>query len=99
MTVRVLTTARRDLADGFWFYGDNEAGLGDYFLAGIYEDLVRLRDRAGVHRNIPDGSFRMNTRKFHHAIYYRIRDEVAEVHAIIDCRRSPEWIRDRLSKS
>lgn len=99
MTVRVLTTARKDLADAFWFYEDKDTGVGDYFLAGIYEELLRLGKRAGVHRKIPGDSFRMNTRKFHHAIYYRIRDEVVEVHAIIDCRRSPEWIRDRLRKS
>ncbi len=99
MTLRVLDTARTDLASGYWFYEEQNPGVGSYFLTSIYSDLHQLSKTAGVHRKLPDGSHRMNARKFPYAIYYRINGGAAEVHAILDSRRSPEWIRQRLRDS
>lgn len=96
MTVSVLKTARADLAGGYWFYEKQEPGLGNYFLQRIYEDMSLLSDIAGIHRQLANGTHKMIARRFPYAIYYRINGEIVEVHAIIDCRRSPDWIRQRL---
>jgi len=31
-------------------------------------------------------------------VYYRIIDDVVVVFAVLDCRRDPSWIRERLMK-
>lgn len=51
---------------------------------------------AGIHRKIVNGSHRMIARRFPYAIYCKINQGVVEVNGIIDCRRSPDWIKKRL---
>ncbi len=92
MTITVLKTARADLSEGYRFYEGQEPGLGDYFLQSIYLDLKALGRVAGIHRKMSNGSHRMIAHRFPYAIY----QGVVEVSAIIDCRRSPEWIKQRL---
>jgi plasmid stabilization system protein ParE len=98
MTVLVLKTARADLVAGYWFYEQQEAGLGDYFLRRIYEDLELLARVAGIHRKTTSGLYKMVARRFPYAIFYRINGDVVEVFAILDGRRSPEWIRQQLKR-
>ncbi len=98
MIVRVLATARSALVAGYWFYEEQQAGLGGYYLASIYADLARLEHVAGVHRRISGGHHRMIARRFPFAIYYRMNGHTAEVRAILDCRRSPDWIARQLRR-
>lgn len=98
MTVRVLQTARADLSAGYWFYEEQEPGLGDYFLRRIYEDLELLSLIAGVHRKTPQGYHKMIARRFPYAIFYRLNGDAVEVFAILDGRRSPDWIRQQLKR-
>jgi hypothetical protein len=44
-------------------------------------------------------SIDMLSRRFPFAIYYELEDEVAYVYAILDLRRDPLWIAQRLSES
>ena len=97
MTVSVLKTARADLSQGYWFYEAQEPGLGTYFLRRVYEDLALLGGIAGIHRKIANDSHKMIARRFPYAIYYKINQGIVEVNAIIDCRRSPDWIKKRLT--
>jgi len=39
-----------DLAEGFWFYEIQEAGLGDSFSSHLRADIERLKVTSGVHR-------------------------------------------------
>ncbi|MGB6220125.1 type II toxin-antitoxin system RelE/ParE family toxin [Haloferula sp.] len=89
--------ARNDLAEGFVFYEKQETGAGDYFLISIKAEIESLRWMAGTHRQI-GGFHRSNCRNFPHLIYYRFDRETISVIAVIDNRRSPEWIRKRLSE-
>jgi hypothetical protein len=98
MIVRVLATARSDLVAAYSFYKDQQAGLGDYFLTSIYADLARLELLAGVHRKIPGSYHRTIARRFPFAIYHRMNGLTAEVRAILDCRRSPDWIARQLRR-
>jgi len=38
----------------------------------------------------------MLSERFPFAIYYTVSGNEIKIHAIIDCRRDPAWIRDRL---
>ena len=98
MTVRVLKTARADLADGYWFYETQAPGLGAYFVRQIHEDLERLGHIAGIHRKTHDGLHKMIARRFPYAIYYRIEGDTVGVNAILVGRRAPTWIRKRLGQ-
>ena len=82
--------------DGFAFYERQADGLGNYFLDSIFSDIESLRIYAGIH-SIHFGYNRLLSRRFPFAIYYLIQGEVLRVYAILDCRRNPAWIRERLS--
>ena len=95
MKVQVLEEATADLADGFRFYERQAAGLGDYFLDSLWSDIESLRLYAGVHA-IHHGYHRLLSKRFPFAIYYRIEDGVARVRAVLDCRRDPDRVSERL---
>lgn len=88
MTVKLTASAVKDLEDGARFYERKESGLGSYFLDTLHAEIDALRSHAGVHR-IVFGKHRFHSKRFPHAIYYVVRNEVIEVRAIIDSRRDP----------
>lgn len=96
MKVRLLTAAVADIRQDVRYFESQSPGLGKYFRFCIKEDLQRLRVHAGIHAR-EHGHFRMISKRFPHVIYYEILDGVAVVAAIIDNRRDPEWIAERLS--
>jgi plasmid stabilization system protein ParE len=96
MTIVVLRSARRTVADGIRFYEDQEAGLGAYFLNSIMSDIRSLRIYAGVHQIYEDRYYRMPCKTFPYSIYYRIENSDIKVYAILDDRRDPELIGKRL---
>jgi hypothetical protein len=81
--------------DGFCFYEAQQAGLGDYFLDSLFSDIDSLQLFAGIHRRHL-GFYRLLSKRFPFAIYYRIEGKVVNVHAVMDCRQNPERIRERL---
>ena len=96
MRLRILESASQDLIDGWHFYERRERGLGDYFLDSLYSDVDSLQLYAGIHQK--HGEYhRMLSRRFPFAIYYKQSDDIAVVHAVLDCRRSPAWIHARLN--
>ena len=98
MKIEILDDAGDDLIVGFRFYEEQADGLGSYFLDSIFADIDSLLIYAGVHR-VVYGSHRSLASRFPFAIYYRIEGEVVRVRAILDCRRSPTWIRRRLHRA
>lgn len=95
MNVQVLDEATVDLADGYHFYERQAEGLGDYFLDSLWSDINSLRLYAGIHV-IYHGYYRLLSRRFPYAVYYRVDDGVARVRAVLDCRRDPDWTSKRL---
>ena len=95
MRIEILDEAEQDLVDGFAFYERQSKGLGDYFLDSIFSDVESLYLYAGIHA-LHFGYHRLLAKRFPFAIYYRIQNEVVRVYAILDCRRYPARIRDRL---
>jgi len=97
MRLQILESAQRDLAEGFRFYERQREGLGNYFLDSLFSDIDSLRIYAGVHSFHFGRYHRMLSKRFPFAIYYRCEDDLVMVYAVLDCRRNPAWIRQRLS--
>jgi len=96
MKVEVLDEAEEDLVDGFRFYEGQAEGLGEYFLDSLSSDIDSLQIYAGIHP-LHFGYHRLLAKRFPFAIYYRVDNEVARVYAVLDCRRDPASIQDRLT--
>jgi plasmid stabilization system protein ParE len=97
MIVRISSDAEQDIADGFWFYEGQAAGLGDYFRSAIIADIESLAFFGGIHERLGD-YHRSLSRRFPFTIYDRVDDGTVTVVAVLDARRSPSWIRDRLGR-
>jgi hypothetical protein len=95
MKIFILPSAMDDLAYGFLFYEKQEAGLGDYFLNSLLADVDSLRLYAGIHRKV-FGFHRLLSKRFPFAMYYEMEMQQTFVRAILDCRRDPKWIRQKL---
>ena len=93
--IRILPSAREDLAVGADFYETQEEGLGTYFLESLFGEIDKLHRYAGIHP-IVFGYHRMLSERFPYAIYYLRDEDSTVVKAILDCRRDPEWIQARL---
>jgi len=96
MRVEILESAHEDLMDGFWFYEDQELGLGDYFIDSMYAELGALRLYAGIHVRRHD-FYRSIARRFPYSIYYEIDGDTVQVYAVLDDRHDPDWIAVHLS--
>ncbi|KAB2639344.1 MAG: type II toxin-antitoxin system RelE/ParE family toxin [Verrucomicrobia bacterium] len=94
--VIVLQEAASDIEQGIDFYNAIEEGVGLYFRDSIIADLRRLGVYFGEHR-IHLRFFRALASRFPYAIYYQDRDGIRQIVAVLDLRRSPEWIRDQLT--
>ncbi len=96
MKIKILQSAKEDLKEGFHFYEFQESGIGRYFLEALSADIESLRLFAGIHSVYFDRYYRLLSKRFPFAIYYRIQKNEVRVYAVIDCRRNPAWIRQRL---
>jgi len=95
MRIEILNLAIEDLIQGFRFYESQSKGLGDYFIDSIFSDIESLQLYAGIH-TLYFGYHRLLAKRFPFAIYYRLKKEIVRVYAVLDCRRNPAGIRDRL---
>jgi plasmid stabilization system protein ParE len=98
MNIRLLEFAKDDLRSGWSFYERQSPGLGNTFLAAIDSDVQTLALYAGTHLKL-DGFYRMLIKQFPFALYYLINESSIDIYAILDCRRDPIWICDRLATS
>jgi plasmid stabilization system protein ParE len=95
MKIIILKSAKRDLKEGFTFYESRQAGLGSYFLETLFSDIESLRLFAGIHSVHFGNYYRLLSHRFPFAVYYRIKNNDIRIHAIVDCRKNPAWIRNR----
>lgn len=96
MNIEILDRAELDLLDGFHFYEKQEAGLGFYLLENLYADIEALKLTAGIHLKPHNDFHRLLSKRFPFAIYYKVKGDTAFVHAVVDGRRNPVWIRQHL---
>jgi plasmid stabilization system protein ParE len=95
MKAVILPSAMDDLAEGFLFYENQQEALGDYFLDSIFGDIDSLNVHGGIHRKV-FGFHRLLAKRFPYGIYYEIERNEIRVRAVLDCRRDPKWIRQKL---
>ena len=98
MKVEILSTAEDDLVDGHDFYERQEAGVGKYFLAKLFEEIDSLQDYAGTHRKWWD-KYRMLSRRFPFGIFYTIEKHTVYVAAVLDLRRRPSYLRRKVRRT
>jgi plasmid stabilization system protein ParE len=96
MKIRILQSAKTDLAEGYCFYESQASGIGIYFLESIYSDIDSLKLFAGVHPKFLGNYYRMLSKRFPFAIYYRVDNDEIGIYAVLDCRRNPAWIKKKL---
>ncbi|MDQ3623530.1 MAG: type II toxin-antitoxin system RelE/ParE family toxin [Verrucomicrobiota bacterium] len=96
MKIRILDHAEDDLIQGFAFYEKQQAGIGAYFLDSLASVIDSLLLYAGTHPTHFGRYYRLLSKRFPFAVYYPTSDDVAWVHAVLDCRRDPAWIREHL---
>ncbi|MFM9966814.1 MAG: hypothetical protein ACKVQK_00210 [Burkholderiales bacterium] len=97
MNIKILESASLDLVDGYRFYEVQSEGIGTYFLDSLYSDIDSLLISAGMH-SVHFGKYhRLLSKRFPFAIYYCVEEEAVLVYAVLDCRRDPAWIRNKLS--
>jgi hypothetical protein len=94
--IRISEEALHDLNDGFLFYEAQQRGLGDYFASCLRADIEGLRVTTGTHRVVYRDYHRLLSRIFPYGIFYTVEDDCAVVWAVIDLRRNPAWIRNKL---
>ncbi len=95
MTIKILDEAEKDIAIGMSFYESQKNGLGKFFLDSILSDIESLYIYAGIHIVISD-YYRLLSKRFPFSIYYKIRENIIYVYAVLDCRKDPNSIAKRL---
>ncbi len=96
MKFLILPSAVRDLAEGYAFYEEKEAGLGKYFSDSLDSDIDSLQLYAGIHPKHFGRYHRLLSKRFPFAIYYTIESDAVIIRAVLDCRRDPSWTREQL---
>ncbi len=96
MIIRLLDQAEQDLVRGRDFYERQQQGLGDYFLDSIIADIESLYLYAGIHA-MHFGYHRLLAKRFPFAIYYLFSGDEVRIYAILDCRKNPSLLSQRLS--
>jgi plasmid stabilization system protein ParE len=95
-TINITDSAQDDLLAGFWFYEQQQLGLGTYFLDSLIADIDSLIIYAGVHTQM-NTVYRSLGSRFPYAIYYQLQANTATVIAVLDTRRDPVWLRSQLA--
>ncbi|MDP2326148.1 MAG: type II toxin-antitoxin system RelE/ParE family toxin [Gammaproteobacteria bacterium] len=96
MKVKILRSASRDLIDGYRFYEGQAPGVGVHFVNVLFSEIDALALNGGIHPVYYGNYHRMLSKRFPYAVFYRIDGEYAVVCAVIDTRRDPAWIHERL---
>jgi len=98
MNIKILPSADADLVNGYHFYEAQAQGLGGYFRDSLFSDIDSLMIYHGIHAQCFGKYYKMLSKRFPFAIYYTIEGHDIVVYSILDCRRSPAWIKGRLDK-
>ena len=97
MKVEILGPAEDDLVDGHHFYEMQDPGIGDYFLDTLFAEIDSLQLYAGTHPKKWD-KYRMLSRRFPFGVFYTIEKDTVYVTAVLDLRRRPSFLRQKLKR-
>jgi len=94
--IKILPSAIEDLHQGRLFYEKQQSELGEYFFNSLFSDIDSLLLYAGIHVEI-SRHYRLLSRRFPYAIYYKVEGEFIIVHRVLDLRQNPRKTEDALS--
>ena len=94
-SVFLLPSAHNDIVRAESFYDSISPGLGQYCIGTLLSDVDSLAFYAGIHPTY-HGYFRLLSRRFPYAIYYKILDHEVPVSAILSTRQNPATHHSRL---
>ncbi|MDC9726763.1 MAG: type II toxin-antitoxin system RelE/ParE family toxin [Candidatus Thioglobus sp.] len=97
MKIKILPSASNDLVEGFGFYEKQSSGLGDYFLDTLFADIDSLIIYHSTHPVYFDKYYRLLSKRFPFAIYYKMKQNTIEVCAVLDCRSNPISAKNKLN--
>ena len=97
MSIKILLSAFEDLHRARVFYEGQGEGVGDYFFDTLFSDIDSLVLYAGIHSKV-DGFYRLLSRRFPYAVYYKMDGDVVVVWRVLDLRRNPEHNRQALQE-
>jgi plasmid stabilization system protein ParE len=98
MRIKILQSAIEDLHAGRLFYENQGEGVGAYFFDSLFSDIDSLALYGGIHQKVY-GYYRMLSKRFPYAVYYRVEFGVAVVWRVLDLRSDPKRIRQELRGS
>lgn len=96
MKIQISKSVYDDLNDGYSFYEAQHDSLGNYFQETFVSNVESLNIYAGIHPK-HFGKYRLLSKRFPYAIYYTMKADAIIISAILDCRKKPDWIRDKLT--
>ena len=89
MKVKIPSSSKDDLVEGYRFSEDRSQGVGRYLLDSISSDIDSLVITAGMDPKVFGGDRRMPSRRLPFALYCRSSGSIASVGAVRDCRKNP----------
>ena len=95
MNIKILTEAQNDIAKAILFYEKQKENLGKYFLDSIMSDIESLYIYYGIHSRVRN-YFRLLSKRFPFAIYYKFDQNFIYIYAVLDCRQNPIFLNQRL---
>jgi hypothetical protein len=96
MNIKILSSAKDDLIDGYNFYEQQQKGIGSYFLDSLFSDIDSLLIYHQIHPVYFDKYYKCLAKRFPFAIYYTSENNNIIVYGVLDCRKNPTWIRNKL---
>ena len=91
----ILEQAANDIEQAKQFYNISGINVGDYFFDSIISDIESLKIYAGIHSK-HFSLYRMLSKRFPFGIYYDIFETTVVIIAVLDLRRNPDWIKNKL---
>ncbi len=79
------------------FYENQKNKLGEYFLDSIMSDIESLYIYYRIHFKVKD-YFRVLSKSFPFAIYYKCDKNCIDIDAVLDCRQDSILLNTRLEK-
>jgi hypothetical protein len=95
MKIKLLSSELDDLSEGRLFYEKQGEGLGECFFDSLFSDIDSLTLYGGIHQKF-FGYHRMLSKRFPYAIYYKLEEGSVVVWRVLDLRRDPKKIRQKL---
>lgn len=95
MNIEILDEAENDIVNAMRFYEVHGKNLGTYFLDSILSDIDSLYLYAAIHIKV-NGYYRLLSKRFPFAIYYKLKGDVILIYAVLDCRQNPSTTQKRL---